>query len=740
MFSVVRRLVSISGIALAILPVAPPLWAQSSTDVEEVVVTARKRDETYLNVPVTIDVFTQQTIESAGIEKPADFIAMVPNMTMVQTQNVGNSFVVLRGISQARNSEPSVAVLVDGVEQTNPAQFNQALYDIQQIEVLKGPQGALYGRNAIGGAIIIRTVAPSDEFQANAKVGYGNENSYKAQLGLSGPMNDSKSLKYSAAFSYYNTDGFLENTYLDQKADPLKDYSGRVRMIWEPTDSFTGDLRLSADRLETRGFYFVIPRDNESNPFSSFTTPPDANNTITPITNNNTGEDNRDLWGASLKLEFKNRYGVLSTVSAWDKTKEIITGDAYDFRPILDSVFYALEGHDLNQSQYLEVESYSQEARFTANPVAGFSWIAGMYLVHTQRFISTGNMVDTGNGVFPVYQEPRYGGNNPSETFLADSQNQNAWALFTDLTYELTSQWEFDAAVRYDQDTRRNTTDTPDAFLPQPPPPEPQAYQGLVRQETWDKVQPKGTIRYKLTPDMTLFGGWSRGFRSGGFNQTGVGAVAEAQKPPILGVHDTFGAEVADTWEVGFKGNFPDQRMTLNVSLFDTQATNSYFFVFLAANSTQNLGNLDADYKGGEIELTWHATDHWDTYASYGYTHSKITSMEDPTVIGNQAPLVSRDTINAGVQFHTPLSNALNLVARVDYQQIGRTWWEPYNVTSRDPVNLVDARVGVESGKWTATAWSKNLTNTIYNAEYSPGNFLWKAQPRSYGVEFGYKF
>jgi iron complex outermembrane receptor protein len=82
----------------------------------------------------------------------------------------------------------------------------------------------------------------------------------------------------------------------------------------------------------------------------------------------------------------------------------------------------------------------------------------------------------------------------------------------------------------------------------------------------------------------------------------------------------------------------------------------------------------------------------------------------------------------------------MNLTARVDYQQIGRTWWEPYNVTSRDPVNLVDARLGLESGKWTLTAWSRNLTNTIYNAEYSPGNFLWKAQPRSYGVEFGYKF
>ena len=104
---------------------------------------------------------------------------MVPNMTLVETQNAGNAFVVIRGISQARNSEPSVAVQVDGVLETNPAEFNQELYDIKQIEVLKGPQGALYGRNAIGGAIIITTKDPSDEFEANVKAGYGNEDSIR---------------------------------------------------------------------------------------------------------------------------------------------------------------------------------------------------------------------------------------------------------------------------------------------------------------------------------------------------------------------------------------------------------------------------------------------------------------------------------------------------------------------------------------------------------------------------------
>src|SRR6267154_444421 len=173
---------------------ALPVSAQT-TDTEQVVVTARKRDESFRDVPITVNVFTEQTIESAGIQKPGDFISLVPNMTLVETQNAGNAFVVLRGISQARNSEPSVAVLVDGVLETNPAEFNQELFDISQIEVLKGPQGALYGRNAIGGAILIRTREPSDHFEGSAKVGVGNGPAERAQVAASGPIDGSNELK-----------------------------------------------------------------------------------------------------------------------------------------------------------------------------------------------------------------------------------------------------------------------------------------------------------------------------------------------------------------------------------------------------------------------------------------------------------------------------------------------------------------------------------------------------------------
>src|SRR5687767_11317548 len=138
---------------------------------ETITVTPRRRDEPLLDVPGAINAFTAADIKAAGIDRPQDFVALTPNMSLVQTQNQGTSFVTVRGISQARNSEPSVAVLIDGVQMANPSQFNQELFDIDTIQVLKGPQGALYGRNAIGGAIIINTRKPSDVFQGSVTLG-----------------------------------------------------------------------------------------------------------------------------------------------------------------------------------------------------------------------------------------------------------------------------------------------------------------------------------------------------------------------------------------------------------------------------------------------------------------------------------------------------------------------------------------------------------------------------------------
>jgi iron complex outermembrane receptor protein len=207
----------VAGAVLAAL--AGPAAAQTS-GLEEIVVTARRRAESFQDVPVTITAFSQQDIRDAGIERPQDFVSLTPNVTLVETQNQGTSFITVRGISQARNSEPSVAVIVDGVLMANPSQFTQELFDVQQIEVLKGAQGAVYGRNAIGGAIVITTQQPGEEFDGRFRLGYDSGPGARAQVSGSGPLGDSDTLKYHAALSYYDTDGWIDNTYLDEKADP----------------------------------------------------------------------------------------------------------------------------------------------------------------------------------------------------------------------------------------------------------------------------------------------------------------------------------------------------------------------------------------------------------------------------------------------------------------------------------------------------------------------------------------
>jgi iron complex outermembrane receptor protein len=721
-----RSAVSIFALAGAAMASAP-LAAQESapttaaTAEGEIVVTSLRRTETLQDTPAAVTAFDSQAITNAGIERPADFIALTPNVNLIETQNAGNAFVVIRGISQNRNSEPSVAVIVDGVQQINPAQFNQDLFDIAQIEVLKGPQGGLYGRNAIGGAIIITTKQPTDEFAGNFTAGIDNGFGYYLRGGVSGPI--AENVKFRIAGSWYDTDGFIPNTFLNEDADPVQDFSLRGNLLIDATDRLTIDLRGSVNQLRTQGFYYNIVNDV---------------NTVAPVRVNNPGQDDRDIYNVALKLEYKGDNAVLTSVSSYDTLSEIVTGDAFNFLPIRESLLFQFFGFDINQSQYLNVKAFSQEVRL-ASPEDDrkFNWMVGGYLIDTTRYISTGNLIDRGLGVTPVFRTPSTNPNNPQLTFLADGQDNFAWALFANAGYEFSDRFRVDASLRYDRDRRQQTTLTPQNFLPVVPG-VPQARSGEVRTVVFDDWQPKVTLTYEPTPDLTLYGGYSRGFRSGGFNQTGVGA--EARRNNIVGVGDIFQAETADTFEVGAKAQLGPVRLA--AAAYTTESKNGYFFVFLADSSTQNLGNIPKTrINGFELEATARLLPNFDVNAAIGYTDSEIKAFPDASVIGNEAPQISRYTLNLGAQYAGPLTDSIDGLFRVDYRRTGKTWWEPFNTTVREPIDVVDARAGLTfAGGVSVTAFASNLFNEIYNAEFSPGGFVFRARPRRYGVEIGYKF
>lgn len=699
---------------------APGAIAQ---DENEIVVSALRRDTRLQDTPAAITAFDSKAIEAAGIDRPSDFVELTSNVQLIETQNVGNAFIIIRGITQNRNSEPSVAVVVDGVQQVNAAQFNQELFYIEQIEVLKGPQGGLYGRNAIGGAIVITTKDPSDELEGRIMAGIDNGFGYTVRAGLSGPISDT--VKFHLSGSFRDSNGYIPNTFLGEDADPVQDFSIRGKVLWRPTDNFSVDLRGFISKLKTQAFYYNIVND--------------VNDVSLPVRVNNAGQDDRDIYSVSAKIDYQADWGQIRSVTSYDRISEILTGDAFNFLPIPESLFFSFLGFDLNQSQYLDVRAISEDLRISSRDDQKFSWSIGTYLIQTDRYISTGNLVDTGAGVFPVFRTPSTNPLNPQATFLADSQDNFAWAVYVGLGYEFSKALRIDGSLRYDRDNRSNTTLTPPAFIPVVTG-FPAGTTGEVRDRSFSSWQPKVTVTWKPVTNLTLYGGYSRGFRSGGFNQTGVGAVAAGTG--VVGVNDIYEAEIADTVELGFKSTLFNNLLTFNGSGYTTSSRNGYFFVFLAANSTQNLGNVPkVRLTGFELESAIHPARGLDFNVGLGVTYSNIERFPDPTVVGNEAPFISRYTLNVGAQYESRINGGdLKARARIDYRRIGRTWFDVTNSTSRDPVDLVDTRVSLDGGRWTLSAFADNLFDKKYNAEFSPGGFVFKARPRIYGLEGTVKF
>lgn len=225
---------------------------------EEVVVTARARSESLQDVPATVTAFTESQIRDSGIQRAEDFIYMTPGVTFVNTVEVGDSQLSIRGINGARDGETNFAFIVDGILYTNPSAFNREYPDLAQIEVLKGPQGALYGRSAAAGAVIMSTKRPSDEFEALLRGSYGEYNTATGMFSVAGPLGDSVAGRLTV--DYRSTDGFLENTNPAQSdkdiVNDAENYGVSGRLVFDPTDDLSIDTKIRYAEAEGASIAF----------------------------------------------------------------------------------------------------------------------------------------------------------------------------------------------------------------------------------------------------------------------------------------------------------------------------------------------------------------------------------------------------------------------------------------------------------------------------------------------------
>jgi iron complex outermembrane receptor protein len=501
----------LTAAAVSVLPLTSAIAQDGALAIEEITVTARKREERLQEVPIAITAFTADTIEKAGIERPADFISLMPNVTIVDTANVGDTQVSIRGIVSTRDAESTFAYVVDGILSTNPNSFNEELVDVQQIEVLKGPQGALYGRNAVAGAILVTTREAGDEFEGQVTVGAGTENLRKASLRLAGPFSDT--VRGSLSASYRDSEGVFDNVYENagSRVDYLEDTTLRGRLIAEPNDRLKLDFRAGYSKVTAGAInfnaVFAIPAFAAANGPTFFA---DVNDHNFIFSFNVPGENEQETTELAVKADYATDYGDWTFVASHNNLDENLlsdgtsatfygyevsaacqadratlnntpgAGDRTDlfgefFQPFgvlppggganppdFNGVYgpYTPTACDGYQYQERNQSDTSLEVRFTSPQDQSVRWIAGGYATMIDREVVVAYGADQGQGFLrQPYIPPS--GPNPTDLLFWDDFDTDVFAVFGELAFDLAESMELSLALRWDQEDRKVSNKVP---------------------------------------------------------------------------------------------------------------------------------------------------------------------------------------------------------------------------------------------------------------------------------------
>lgn len=719
--------------------------AQEASDPGEIVVTARLRNEKLQDVPMMIEAFSAQRLKDNNVRDIADFIGKTPNVSIAQAQNVGTQFVTVRGISQVRNGESPVAIVVDGVQQVVPAQFAVDLYDLQSVEVVTGPQGALYGRNAIGGAIVINTRQPTDVLSGNASISGGKGNDYRANASISGPL--AENVKGLIAGSYRHFGGYFDNIFLGKKQDKATAANIRAIVDADVTPDLNAVLKVQYDRATggALNYHYQAANTLPGNPcfidpanpfnFARF----DANDVSRSFCSKQIGQAKRKLFNASLKLSYQADFGTIRNIVAYDYVWNFYGGTQAPYLASINTPAF----FNGTATQFERVKAISNEFRITSNEDVPLRWMVGAYYLDTRRASSITTGVNNPQGVLtPVYLTPVTTGPNPTSSFLGSRDHNTAAAFFGNASYNLTDDLELAAALRYDVDRRRQyvfpyqtgalpvgcSAATPD---------------NCYNRASYNLLQPKVSARYKVTSNISLFADWGVGFRSGQFNPSGTAAAAAAAGLP--GVTDQLKQEEARTVEAGFKSEFLDRTLRFSGTWYSTTDKNSLFFLFFAPTSQQILVNIDRIRNTGfELQLNYRPVRELEMFGSFGATRGKIRAYAaDPTTVGNRAPYVPKNSWVVGAITHLPLTERFGLFGRADVEGHGSQYWDPQNSSARKAYQLINLSFGFEgreNSPWSLTAHVNNLLDKKYNAEFVSGGFVQPAIPRNWNIELKYSF
>jgi iron complex outermembrane receptor protein len=727
--SLLAAAVSSVGIAIAAAP------AQAQTMLEEVIVTAQKRSESVQEIPLAVTALSSDMLDQRGITDIASMAASVPGMHFGQSGN--NTRITVRGIGTENTTvtgDPGVAFHIDGVYQARSSAGNALFFDLARVEVLRGPQGTLYGRNATGGSINLISNPPVEEFGAQIEGQIGDYDQQRLRGFLNVPTMDDK-LLLRVSGQYENRDGYYENQ--TPGADDLTDEDSmnfRGQMLYTLSESLDALLNVNYASNEGAG-HGVRALGDYPVPPPVFVPAKLASATPNPkddweIRTNGIADRDNSRKGAYLTINWDLGAVALKSITAWQDN------DVDTFRDVDLS-----DADVFNETSKQDSRQYSQELHLTSTGTGPWEWVAGLYYLNEEtdaEFWYT----DMGEGLstYPFFPTIDVGLAYPSYFGNTSNTQVDSFGAFGQASYSISDDFKLTGGLRYSKDEKES-----DVFRKEFTAPEGVNFK---KDDDWDHVTWKLGADWFVTLESMLYASVSTGFKSGGFLQT-VGS-------------EPYDEETVIAYEIGSKNRFFDNRLQANISAY------YYEYDDMQLRTIRDLASIvsnagESEIKGIEIELTARPTDALQLGANFAFADAEFTDYysDDPQVPGLEPEDLSGNTLPRSPDTTVNLSAAYSLdfafgslTASVDYYWSDEVYFTAFNRDgpggdNQDSYHKTGARLLFDSadGAWYVAAAVSNIEDDEVASQVLLGdptlgtvdNAQWQS-PRTYTVTAGYYF
>jgi iron complex outermembrane recepter protein len=713
--------------------------APGSTETKDViVVTARRTEETLQTTPVAVSAFNEGDLSDRLVSTLDGLQGHVPNLNIVQGRGSSSSAnIFIRGIGQPdalQTFDPGVGVYVDDVyiSRIQGALFD--VYDIERIEVLRGPQGTLYGKNTIAGAIKLVSRLPDEEFRAFGEATYGSYDQVDLRARVAGPI-DPDWLYASASFFMANRDGFVTDPLTGQDYNDKETLAGRATLVAEPTQS--SKYVLHFDYTRARPGITLGRHEDELTQLDLFlgevVLEPAPAGEFDFRTSTTIPENRQDL----------DHFGV-SLTGQWDLSDRMTLKSISAYRDLGYDVFIDIDASVFQLGDvFVGIDQYqfSQELQLLYGNDR-FNMVSGLFYL---RENAESDQIAFGDDIFAFAGVSAL---VPFRRDITDDLELDSFAAFAHGTYKLTDRVSLSAGLRYTYEhksyERATTIDTGGVF------PDPLFAFAFQQDESWQAATPSFTVDYQATDDAMLYGSIGRGFKSGGINGR---ANSEGEEKP-------YDPEFVTTYEIGAKTQWWDGKLTANLALFlnkyqDFQARVASGDAFTVVFAVLNAGELTT--KGAELELMARPWEHTLISANIGYLDAQYDEFWDADALGNPVdrsddvvPFSPEWTVGVYAQQTIPLGGIANLVlaGAVKYRS------EMYLSVDNRPGLVEDGYVLVDlsamaefgGGRYYLKGGVKNLTDEVYKTDAQEFSAVANIQtayygdPRTWFIQLGARF